>query len=359
MIVSTEGDCGDCTYLMAILHGLGGQHEVLLQISDRTKAKGEDGITTLCNLMVPLLASQSYITSARRHKPDDTVDWQSAKFRLQGHYRQGETLMRAHLNNLIATHSIGQHITGKDKWITATPDKRSAGKIVVNRSGRYRNQYFPWPEVVRHYSHRIVFVGLPHEHREFCGHFGYVDYLPTYNMLEVAQLIEGSELFIGNQSCAFAIAEGLKKRRILEVSLEFPDTIFGGGQYVVDGNAYLPNIQGSGEMDVPSKAYTVDQVYTREQPKGGWQYTSPETGQIMTSDVQTCARELRKRLKHTIDMAAAERLVIAQNVERVPRHFMRHMHLPNFNRVRAALASAGVTDHPLFDPAQTVLKLAS
>ena len=38
------------------------------------------------------------------------------------------------------------------------------------------------------------------------------------NFLEMAELIKNSKLFIGNQSSAFAIAEGLKVNRILEQS---------------------------------------------------------------------------------------------------------------------------------------------
>ena len=53
-----------------------------------------------------------------------------------------------------------------------------------------------------------------------------VIYTPTKNFLEVAQLIAGSKLFIGNQSAPYAVAEGLKHNSILEVTLPSPDCIY-------------------------------------------------------------------------------------------------------------------------------------
>jgi len=44
--------------------------------------------------------------------------------------------------------------------------------------------------------------------------------------LDLAQVISGADLFIGNQSCAYAIAEGLKKRAVLEVCTWLPNCLF-------------------------------------------------------------------------------------------------------------------------------------
>lgn len=349
MICSTEGDAGDCLYLAALLHGLGGQHTILLQQSERTKAKGEDGIRSLCELVIPLLKAQPYIKDARQYVAGDKVEWQSAKFREQGHYSIGETLLGAHRKHLVSTLGLGADIRGTEKWLTAIPDKRSQGKIVINRTARYRNPYMPWLDIVKHYSHRLIFVGLRHEWREFCGHFGYVDFHPTASLLNAVQLIAGSELFIGNQSCAFACAEGLKHPRIQETSLEFPDCIFGGAQYCIDGTVILPDIAGSGERKVYSKAFSLDNVQTIFIPPGGWQYDSEETGSIMTSHVDTCARDVCKRLKHSVTREQATRMVIAHNVARVPRHFSRDLPISGYSRAKAALANAAITSHPILE----------
>lgn len=352
MICSSEGDAGDITYALCLLKELGGSHTLLLQQSARTKARGVDGISQLHRLVGPLASAQPYISECRVMIAGEKIDWQSALFRNQGHYRQGETLMEAHRKNLEATTGLGSGITGKTRWLDAPADKSMAGKVVVNRTGRYRNQYFPWMEVVAHYGHRLVFVGLKHEWREFCGHFGYVDFRPTSDLLEVASLIAGSSLFIGNQSSPFAVAEGLKHPRILEMSMEFPDTVFGGDnvQYVADGTAVLPDVAGSGERRISSKAFNITQVNTLYIPRGGWQYNSEATGPVMTSSLDGTARKIKGKLGLTQQQAEAE--VIKQNVLREPRHFARYMQMPDFSRARAALQAAGVTDHPLHEIAK-------
>lgn len=355
LTVSSEGDAGDVIYMASLLHGLGGQHTVLLQMSSRTKAKGEDGIASLCNLVVPLLESQQYIKEARRYREGDRVDWVSAKFRQQGHYSVGETLMEAHRKHLTATLGLGEGLRGQTKWLTAIPDRRTAGRVVVNRTGRYRNQHFPWAQVVRHYGHRLLFVGLQHEWKDVCGQFGYMDFMPTSNLLEVAQLIAGSALFIGNQSCAFACAEGLKHPRIQETNLEFPDCIFGGDsvQYVADGTVTLPDVDGSGELTLPSRAFDLSQVSLLYVPPGGWQFNSEESGYIMTSNLNTCVRDVRKRRARNgfpdVPVDEMERAVVAYNVLRVPRHFARDISVQGYSRVHAALKSAGIDKHPVID----------
>ena len=45
------------------------------------------------------------------------------------------------------------------------------------------------------------------------------------NFLEMATIIAGSKLFIGNQSFPFSLAEGLKANRLLEVYFQCPNVI--------------------------------------------------------------------------------------------------------------------------------------
>jgi len=47
----------------------------------------------------------------------------------------------------------------------------------------------------------------------------------------MASKISACDLFIGNQSMPFAIAEGLKVRRILEVAPAVPNVIPEGGEF--------------------------------------------------------------------------------------------------------------------------------
>ena len=48
----------------------------------------------------------------------------------------------------------------------------------------------------------------------------------TTDFLEVGQIIAGSKLFIGNQSAAYTVAEGLKHNLIQETSPRIPSSYF-------------------------------------------------------------------------------------------------------------------------------------
>lgn len=274
MICSTEGDLGDATYLLAILSKLdGGSHTLLLEASPVTKAKGPEGVAMLHKAFSPLANAQPYIKECRIIQDGETVDWKSADFRKAG-YTYGKTLMAAHLDHLISVLDVGHGIDGRDQWLTVEPSQESKGRVVINRTGRYRNSAFYWDRIVKHYSYRLMFVGLPHEWREFCAHFGYVEFRPTENLLEVSQLIAGSDLFIGNQSCANACAEGLKHRSIQETSLIHPDCIFkrDNAQFSHNGGCTLPDVDGSGELVLKPRQPDTSNLSTMISPPGNWQF---------------------------------------------------------------------------------------
>jgi hypothetical protein len=52
-----------------------------------------------------------------------------------------------------------------------------------------------------------------------------IEFLRTDNYLQLAQVIQGSLMFIGNQSSPYAVAEGLKVRRVLEVFSKLPNVM--------------------------------------------------------------------------------------------------------------------------------------
>ena len=328
MKVSSVGDLGDCVYLLCILKQLpGGPHDLCLRASESTKAKGPEGVKRLYDAVAPLALRQSYIRSVTIIDQDTPVDWRSEDFRKR-HYTKGETLMRAHLNHLVATHGIGQGFTGRDPWLEVDPDPRSKGRIVVNRTGRYRNDSFPWGGIVAYYRHRLLFVGLPHEWKEFCGHFGYVEHVPTNDMLDVARLVAGSDLFIGNQSCAYACAEGMKHNTIQETHLTFPDCIYlrPNAQFVADGNLLLP-----GNVRLVPVSPVVKDRRTVETPPKSWQYPGYPPCPVFDLIV----REVSKA--EGLDKEDAANRVYMHNVERCPDFFRDHGKDREMIRYRAAI----------------------
>ena len=73
------------------------------------------------------------------------------------------------------------------------------------------------------FGREMVFIGLSSEHKLFEAEFGKVTFYPCNDLYEAAQLINGSELFIGSQSAPLAIANGLGKWVIVEACTYAPD----------------------------------------------------------------------------------------------------------------------------------------
>lgn len=340
MKISTAGDCGDVVSgVLGTLQATPGKHTVLLRDDGRTK-----GIVKRAHLIIPLVKAQPYIDDCRVWK-DEAVDWASEKFR-NGYHSTAHTLLYAHANH---AKSLGLRDTlplGREQWLFATPDKKADGRVVINRSPRYQNPDFPWAEVVKMYGSAIMFVGLPEEHYMFEQLYGKVEYQPTKDLLETARLIAGSQLFIGNQSVAFNIAEGLKVQRILEMCLTVCDCVYppdGKVQWVADGAATLPSLTGGEPVKTPSRLLDISHIHPSYVPPGGWQY-----GEVITSHVDTCVRDVMKKgepgTKEEI-----RRKVLEANMARQPRFFLKQMPTARFSLARRALLEAGVTTHSLLD----------
>lgn len=279
MQVSSSGDIGDVVILLGLLRAIpNGPHKLFLRPNQETKAKTTEQAQTMLDLLKPLVDSQPYIEELRLIGPGDNAHWRSEDFR-QAQYIPGSTLMDAHFNHLnVMFPEVGAMVKPKApwncKWLNVEPGPESKGKVILARSGRYRNGAFPWDKIVKKYAADVLFVGLPHEHREFCAHWGYVDFRPTKNMLEVAQLIAGSVMFIGNQSSPMAICEGLKHRSIQETSLDRPDCVYAraNAQFVADGSVELEDLENGSIEKIPSRKESYRDIPIHTTPPDGWQY---------------------------------------------------------------------------------------
>tara|TARA_Y100000310_G_scaffold28213_1_gene26870 strand:- start:158 stop:667 length:510 start_codon:yes stop_codon:yes gene_type:complete len=128
-----------------------------------------------------------------------------------------------------------------DVWLRCNANPEAEGHVVIQRTQRYQNPKVDY-SVLRDVSLPKLFVGYPQEYEAFCGEYGFQDirYVVVSNFLEMAELIQGCQLFLGNQSCGFAIAEGLKKPRIQETFSRASDCRpFGDGGHIVLNTDYL------------------------------------------------------------------------------------------------------------------------
>lgn len=224
---------------------LAGEHQLFFV--DRACTKP---LTTRAHLIKPLIERQPYISEVIC--TEETPDYDMAEFR--GFHRADVTLMEAQRQYMNSRYRTNFKTKGEKKWLENIDPKHQAD-IIIARSPRYHNHLFPWFTILEHYRStkaKIAFVGPAEEHRAFTMQFGPVPHIPTQNLLEVAELISGASLFIGNQSSPLAVAEGLKAPRIAEVCLGVCDTIFkdDNAQWVAQGSVTLPSVAGSEEKRI-------------------------------------------------------------------------------------------------------------
>lgn len=320
MIVGCAGDAGDLIYLLGILQELpGGPHTLLLEKSELTTLKTDVAVRRLYGLLNRLVAAQAYIKEFRAATPEDKIEWHSGNFREGPHHVPTNTLQNAHLSHLKTILRGAPSRVGYRPWISVKASKDSAGKVVINRTERYNNPFFPWKQVVEFYGPKnILFVGTELEHLKFTEKFGNVPYFETQDFYEVASIIDGSALFIGNQSCANAICEGLKHTAIQETSLIIPDCIFSRDniQHVGDGACRLPSLTGGDPLVIPA-ARPPSSVNTNIVPNGGWQID----GALMGRSWSTALRSTQARFG--MDEAGARNLLLDKQAERLPLKFTR------------------------------------
>lgn len=108
-----------------------------------------------------------------------------------------------------------QNMISGDTWFSVTNPRPIPGKpMIINRTQR---GYSPVEVNPRWQDWRAnggpeqsVFVGLPDEHEYFQKWVGCsIDYYPTPTLLDLAEVIAGGQEFVGNQSMALALAQGL------------------------------------------------------------------------------------------------------------------------------------------------------
>lgn len=126
---------------------------------------------------------------------------------------------------------FGLIIDIENPWLSNIPPNRESRKyIVIGRSFRYLNTKINY-EAIKDFEYPLMFIGLPNEYKAFCKDFPSIkiDFTQTKTALEAASYIQGSLVYIGNQSFLFSIAEGLKHPRFLETYEPVPNVIPVGG----------------------------------------------------------------------------------------------------------------------------------
>lgn len=262
MKAKMAGDIGDCIMAMPCFRALGGG-ELLLHSERWTR---EPMTIEKARSIRSLLITQPYITDVRFMSEPEHVDVNLNDFRAE-YFRTFKHPDFPKQRNLcewiLKTHGCGpehQHT----QWLHVEPNP--VARVIINRTGPgrhashvYHNYRFPWGRIVKKYAGEIIFLGTEAEWIAFdnaFGRHGGMQWIPTRTLLEMAQVIAGADLFIGNQSCAYAIAEGLKKPAILEVCPWLPNCLFHRPDVIHgwDGDIDLPPLKDSGGRSVSGES---------------------------------------------------------------------------------------------------------
>lgn len=169
-------------------------------------------------LLAPLIERQSYITKVSAwHDGDNRPDVDLDRYRA--------VLYRTFEGNIVESYfrTFNLPFTAVDvetPWLEADPIREAS--IVVNSTPRYRDPEAAgtWLQMCQDadLATNGLFVGTPNEHETFVHATGCnITYRPVRDFLELAGLIEGADLFLGNQSMALSIAMGLGKTSVVEL----------------------------------------------------------------------------------------------------------------------------------------------
>jgi hypothetical protein len=221
-----SGDLGDVIYHLEVIRRLGGGELVLgTDMGFPFPSHCREPMTPrrVANL-ASLVRAQPYISSVRHHAGPIDHSWINLN-RFRETFRGCSTSICTSLQRA-GLRRFGLSVQDETQpWLEVGKIKKT-GTIAVARSPRYHNDNFPWINIVRKHRKRIVFIGLKDEHEAFCAQFGRVKYQKTGSLFDVANTIGSSSLFIGNQSCPYAIAEGLKHPSVLECWPHEPNCLF-------------------------------------------------------------------------------------------------------------------------------------
>lgn len=215
-----SGDMGDLWYSLPVMRHMGSG--TLYLALDALGSAKQDGTPSglsknLVEMMKPLLLAQPYV--------DDVKIWQGEKVDIDMDiFRTVNMYGDINLCELILMNNGVPFSESETPWLSC--GMNPVASTVFARSPRYHNNSVNYKDLLQLYGHDAVFVGLPEEHELFEKQVGHIRHYRVRNFLEMAEIINGSDLFIGNQSSPMAIAVGLGKAFIQEVCRLCPNCMF-------------------------------------------------------------------------------------------------------------------------------------
>jgi hypothetical protein len=160
-------------------------------------------------------------------KDPDSVDINidTTKWQVYGRYYSPDMNLLEQQAFYLGIIKRNERLTINDKWIDVDPDPATKGRVVFNRTSRYRNYNFSWKDVRKYFGDRALFIGTDAEYKLFKKEVGTIERYKVDDCLQIARAIAGSDYFVGNQSSSFWIAAAMRHPLLQEVCLSCPNSI--------------------------------------------------------------------------------------------------------------------------------------
>jgi hypothetical protein len=233
-----SGNCGDIIYSLSAIKAacIDNAASAVLYIrlgvpstfTEKTHPVGNVMMNRgMYDMLRPLLIAQPYIQDVQVYD-NELVDYDLDLFR-----KECRNLSAGNIQSWYSSAYVDLRPRLHEPNLFVTPIKNDY--IIINRTARYNNVFVDY-SILRNYED-VYFVGVSTEFSSMALHNKNLKHLKVKDFHELAQYIAGCKLFIGNQSMAFAMAEQLKVRRILEQYCAAPNVIPEGGEYYVTQTA--------------------------------------------------------------------------------------------------------------------------
>jgi len=217
-----SGKLGDTIYAMATVRELAREHNCRIAVHLIPRPWDNWMLTEReANHLLPLLRALPYVASADYLPEMPKFPSQPFNPDAANQFRQldwdGMNLAEAQLRCYALNRDAW-----REPWITVAmlghvPAVSESAAVLVSRTFRYVIQDFPWVEIVGAYEeHELAFIGTAPEYYSLCNLWQYrIPYIRTRNLLDVAKVIQSSNLHISSQGANAAISDAMGHALIL------------------------------------------------------------------------------------------------------------------------------------------------
>ncbi len=224
-----SGNLGDIIAALPTIQELGGG---VLHLSTNPINNNSGGGSFLSeeyvNQISPLLERQDHIKSVNIYNGEtcdfDLDGWRLGKLDIRTTNLAEMQLKLFGLSFDLSRPWLSVDALDMSSNLNCAPHVEFKKEVIISRTDRYNNDLFPWDEILSLFpTRKMLFVGLENDYEAF--QHKEIEFYRAKNILELASIIKGGNLFIGNQSLSWWLAEALKVDRWLEACPAWPNSM--------------------------------------------------------------------------------------------------------------------------------------